>query len=148
MLKKTLTEVMREKLLVLDGAMGTQIFARNPTVDDYGGAELEGCVELLNVNRKRWIQDIHESYLHAGADAVETNTFGCNALVLAEFGIPERAHELNAAAARLAREVADAYATPKFVIGSVGPGTKILTLLQSRLCNDVCKLPYSNARPA
>jgi len=130
MVAMTLSRMMQDKVLVLDGAMGTQIFARNPTVDDYGGAALEGCVELLNVNRRRWIQDIHESYFQAGADAVETNSFGCNELVLGDFDIGHRTHELNVAAAQLAREVAQSFQTPKFVVGSVGPGTKILTLLQ------------------
>ena len=127
---KTIQEMMSEKVLLLDGAMGTQIFARKPTVDDYGGADLEGCVELFNVTRKNWIQEIHASYFDAGADVVETNTFGCNRIVLSEFGIPERALELNIAAVQLAKEVARQYKTPKFVVGSVGPGTKLLTLLQ------------------
>ncbi|HJV23522.1 MAG TPA: homocysteine S-methyltransferase family protein, partial [Holophagaceae bacterium] len=125
---KTLQEVMAERVLLLDGGMGTQIFAKGPTVEDYGGRELEGCVELLNLSRKAWIQDIHSRYFEAGADAVETNTFGCSPHVLSEFGIPERAFDLNVAATRLAREVADSYDTPRFVIGSVGPGTKLVTL--------------------
>lgn len=127
---KTIEQVMREKLLVLDGAMGTQIFARKPTPDDYGGADLEGCVELLNERRRDWIQSIHASYFDAGADVVETNTFGCNRIVLDEFGIGHRAFDLNVKAVRLAKEVARSYSTPKFVVGSVGPGTKLLTLLQ------------------
>lgn len=125
---KTLKELMKERPLVLDGGMGTQIFANNPTVDDYGGLQFEGCPEILNVNRKEWIQKIHENYFNAGADAVETNTFGCNDLVLSEFGLESRTVELNYAAASLAREVAQNYRTPKFVVGSVGPGTKLLTL--------------------
>ncbi|HJU82642.1 MAG TPA: methionine synthase [Holophagaceae bacterium] len=119
---------MNERVVLLDGGMGTQIFAKGPTLEDYGSRELEGCVELLNVNRPAWIQEIHQRYLEAGADAVETNTFGANPLVLAEFGIPQRAFELNVAAARLAREVADSFDTPRFVTGSMGPGTKLLTL--------------------
>ncbi len=129
-MKKTIKELMQEKILVLDGAMGTQIFANNPTIDDYGGIDFDGCVELLNERRKEWIQTIHCNYFNAGSDAVETNTFGCNEVVLAEFGIAHRTCELNIIAAKLAREVADSYKTPKYVIGSVGPGTKLISLLQ------------------
>ena len=125
---QSLTSLMNERVVLLDGGMGTQIFAKGPTLEDYGSKELEGCVELLNLSRKEWIQEIHERYFKAGADAVETNTFGANPLVLAEFGIPERAFELNVAAARLAREVADSFDGGRYVIGSVGPGTKLLTL--------------------
>jgi 5-methyltetrahydrofolate--homocysteine methyltransferase len=125
---QTLTQLMNERVVLLDGGMGTQIFAKGPTLEDYGSKELEGCVELLNLSRKEWIQEIHERYFKAGADAVETNTFGANPLVLAEFGIPERAFELNVAAAQLAREVADSFEGGRYVIGSVGPGTKLLTL--------------------
>ncbi len=125
---KTLTEVLKERVLLLDGGMGTQIFANNPTVEDYGGLATEGCVELMNERRPEWIRAIHASYFDAGADAVETNTFGANEIVLAEFGLGHRARDLNIQAVRLAKEVARSYATPKFVIGSVGPGTKLVTL--------------------
>jgi len=117
-----------ERVLLLDGGMGTQILAKKPSVDDFGGVALEGCMEILNERRPRWIQDIHAAYLDAGADAVETNTFGANAVVLGDFGIPERAEELNIAAARLAQEVARSYQHQRYVVGSVGPGTKLVTL--------------------
>ena len=97
-----LESLIKEKVLLLDGAMGTQIFAHKPTVDDYGGIELEGCVEIFNERRPDWIKGIHAAYFEAGADAVETNTFGCNEVVLAEFGLAHRTAELNAAAVRLA----------------------------------------------
>lgn len=129
-MKKTISELMQEKVLVLDGAMGTQIFNFNPTIDDYGGIEYEGCVELLNERRTKWIQEIHHNYLSSGCDAVETNTFGCNEVVLSEFDLAHRTEELNIIAAKLAREVADSYHSAKFVIGSVGPGTKLISLLQ------------------
>lgn len=129
-MKKTITEIMLEKVLVLDGAMGTQIFSYNPTVDDYGGIQTDGCVELLNERRKWWIQEIHHNYFSAGSDAVETNTFGCNEIVLSEFGIANKTIELNIQAAKLAREVAESFQDQKYVIGSVGPGTKLITLLQ------------------
>ena len=121
---------MLERVLLLDGGMGTQILERRPTADDFGGAAFEGCMELLNRRRPRWIQEIHAAYLEAGADAVETNTFGANAFVLAEFGLEDQVEALNAEAARLAREVAASFARRRFVVGSVGPGTKLVTLGQ------------------
>ena len=124
----TLDQILRDKVLLLDGGMGTQIFARKPTVEDYGGAALEGCVDLLTERRPQWIREIHESYFHAGADAVETNTFGANPLVLGEFGLSGKAYALNVQAASLAREVARSFDRSRFVIGSVGPGTKLITL--------------------
>jgi len=123
-----LTTLMKDKLLLLDGGMGTQIMANKPTADDFGGAALEGCMELLVERRPEWIRAIHQAYFDAGSDAVETNTFGANEVVLAEFGIPERAEELNFKAVQLAREVALGYDRKRYVVGSVGPGTKLLTL--------------------
>jgi 5-methyltetrahydrofolate--homocysteine methyltransferase len=124
----TLDQILRDKVLLLDGGMGTQIFARKPTVEDYGGAALEGCVDLLTERRPRWIREIHESYFRAGADAVETNTFGANPLVLGDFGLSAKAYDLNVQAASIAKEVARSFDRPRFVIGSVGPGTKLITL--------------------
>lgn len=124
----TLAAHLKERVLLLDGGMGTQILARKPTVDDFGGIAFEGCMELLNERRPDWIRDIHASYFDAGADAVETNTFGCNEVVLGEFGLAHLVEDLNIQAVRLAREVAQGYSQHKFVIGSVGPGTKLVTL--------------------
>lgn len=122
------TDMARERIVLFDGGMGTQIQERDPTVDDFGGLQLEGCNELLSVTRTQWIKDIHAAYFDAGADAVETNTFGANEIVLAEFDIPQRSYELNVASARLACDVASSYKDQRFVIGSVGPGTKLVTL--------------------
>ena len=124
----TLSAHLLERVLLLDGGMGTQILANKPTPDDFGGNALDGCMELLNERRPHWIRDIHAAYLDAGADAVETNTFGANEVVLGEFGIPQRTEELNVMAARLALEVARSYEDRRYVVGSVGPGTKLLTL--------------------
>lgn len=126
----SLSAALRDRVLLLDGAMGTQIFANNPTVEDYGGVQFDGCVELLNERRPEWIQKIHENYFRAGSDAVETNTFGCNSIVLAEFGLEHRVFDLNVRAVQLARQVAGSFQEKKWIIGSVGPGTKLLTLLQ------------------
>src|SRR5690349_3594601 len=105
--------------------MGTMLHAAEPTMDDYQGHE--GCSEILSVTRPDVVQGIHEAYLQAGADCVETNTFGANLSALGEYGLSSRIHELSEAGARLAREVADGFGD-RFVLGSMGPGTKLPTL--------------------
>ncbi|MDQ7804069.1 methionine synthase [Amycolatopsis sp. A133] len=122
-------DALRSRVLVADGAMGTALQAHDLSLDDFGG--LEGCNEILNVTRPDVVRSVHRGYLEAGADAVETNTFGANSANFAEYGITERIFELAEAGARLARETADEFATPdrpRFVLGSVGPGTKLPTL--------------------
>src|SRR5262245_7402150 len=109
--------------------MGTMLQAANPTLDDFEG--YEGCNEILNRSRPEVVRGIHEAYFAAGADCVETNTFGANLANLGEYGIADRIFELSHAAAVLAREVADGFSTPaqpRFVLGSMGPGTKLPTL--------------------
>jgi 5-methyltetrahydrofolate--homocysteine methyltransferase len=123
-------EALAERVLVLDGAMGTQIHAADLDLErDYLG--LENCVEVVNRTRPEVIQAIHEAYLEAGCDVVETNTFGCNPLVLGEFGIAAEARELNRLAAEIARRACEKHSRggrPRFVLGSMGPGTKLVTL--------------------
>ncbi|GDY28599.1 5-methyltetrahydrofolate--homocysteine methyltransferase [Gandjariella thermophila] len=109
--------------------MGTALQSQSLTLDDFGG--LEGCNEILNVTRPDVVRAVHRGYLDAGADAIETNTFGANLANLGEYGIADRIRELAEAGARLARETADEYTEPdrpRFVLGSVGPGTKLPTL--------------------
>lgn len=129
-MSESFREALAERVLVLDGAMGTQIHAADLDLErDYLG--LENCVEVINRTRPEVIQAIHEAYLEVGCDAVETNTFGCNPLVLGEFGIASEARELNRLAAELARRACEKHATadrPRFVFGSMGPGTKLVTL--------------------
>jgi len=120
---------LRERVLIFDGAMGTAIQAYNLSDADFWGKE--GCNELLTLSRADVVREIHAAYLTAGADVIQTNTFGSNAVVLAEYGIAERAYELNVEAARLARDVAQQFSTaarPRWVYGSMGPGTKLPTL--------------------
>jgi 5-methyltetrahydrofolate--homocysteine methyltransferase len=117
------------RVLVADGAMGTMLQAYDLGLDDFEG--LEGCNEVLNVTRPDVVRQVHEAYLEAGADLVETNSFGTNLSALGEYGIAERIVELAEASARLARAAADRYSTPdrrRYVLGSMGPGTKLPTL--------------------
>jgi 5-methyltetrahydrofolate--homocysteine methyltransferase len=121
---------LRRRVLVCDGAMGTSIFQRNLSVEhDYCGCE--NCTDILVRTRPDVIREIHESFLAAGADCVETDSFGANTLVLAEFGLEAEARSLSRTAAEVARSACDRFATkdrPRFVLGSMGPGTKLITL--------------------
>ncbi len=124
-----LLDVLAHRVVVADGAMGTMLQSAPLTLDDFAG--LEGCNEILNVTRPDVVRGVHRSYLEAGADAVESNTFGANLANLAEYGIAHRIRELAEAGATLAREVADEFTEPdrpRFVLGAVGPGTKLPTL--------------------
>ncbi|MDX6332065.1 MAG: 5-methyltetrahydrofolate--homocysteine methyltransferase, partial [Streptomycetaceae bacterium] len=124
-----LREALATRVVVADGAMGTMLQAHEPTLEDF--QDLEGCNEILNVTRPDIVRSVHEEYFAVGVDCVETNTFGANLTALGEYDIPERVHELAEAGARLAREVADGFAAdgrPRWVLGSVGPGTKLPTL--------------------
>ncbi|GAB1691349.1 methionine synthase [Krasilnikovia sp. M28-CT-15] len=121
---------LTDRVLVADGAMGTMLQAADLSVDeDFQG--LEGCNEILNVTRPDVVRGVHEAYLAAGSDCVETNTFGANLGNLGDYDIQHRIRELSEAGARIARTAADAYATPeqpRYVLGSIGPGTKLPTL--------------------
>ena len=122
---------LERRVLVLDGAMGTALQALGLTAEDFGGADLEGCNEALNLSRPEVVRGVHRGYLEAGADIVETNTFGGTPLVLAEYGLQERTVEINRAAAALARAEADAFSTHdrlRFVAGSMGPTTKAISV--------------------
>lgn len=117
-------ELLAERVLVYDGAMGTSIQAHGLGPSDFGGPALEGCNDHLVLSRPDVVESIHASFLEVGCDVVETNTFRANRLTLAEYGLQDRVVELNRAAAALARRVADAYSTPdrpRFVAGSIGP---------------------------
>src|SRR5258708_25308333 len=126
---KSFLETIRERVVIYDGAMGTQIQERHPSVDDFWGKE--GCNELLVLSRPDIIKDIHAAYYKAGADVVETNTFGAASIVLAEYDLQDKVHEINQRAAQLAREVAADFSTPekpRFVAGSIGPTTTLPSL--------------------
>jgi 5-methyltetrahydrofolate--homocysteine methyltransferase len=115
---------LRERVLVYDGAMGTSIQGYPLTADDFGGPELEGCNDHLVLSRPDIIEEIHSSFLEAGCDVLETDTFRSNRMTLAEYGLGDRVREINVAAATIARRAADRYSTPdrpRFVAGSIGP---------------------------
>ncbi|MDX3245065.1 homocysteine S-methyltransferase family protein, partial [Streptomyces sp. ME18-1-4] len=125
-----LREALATRVVVADGAMGTMLQAQEPTLEDF--ENLEGCNEILNLTRPDIVRSVHEEYFAAGVDCVETNTFGANHSAMAEYDIPERVYELSEAGARIARETADAFAArdgrQRWVLGSIGPGTKLPTL--------------------
>ncbi|HEX2176296.1 MAG TPA: methionine synthase [Nocardioidaceae bacterium] len=126
---RTLRRALAERVVVADGAMGTSLQQYDLDLDEFEGHE--GCNEILNVTRPDVVGEIHDSFLEVGADCVGTNTFGCNYGNLNEYGITDRIYELTVAGTRIARERADAWSTeerPRWVLGSVGPGTKLPTL--------------------
>ena len=120
---------LARRVVVADGAMGTMLQAHDLALDDFQGHE--GCNEVLNVTRPDVVRAVHDAYFDVGVDCVETNTFGANWANLAEYGIEDRIDELAGAGAAIAREAADGWSTPdrpRWVLGSVGPGTKLPTL--------------------
>jgi 5-methyltetrahydrofolate--homocysteine methyltransferase len=122
-------QTVKERVVVYDGAMGTNIHKRNPSLDDYWGKE--NCSEVLVLSRPDIIRDIHASFFEVGCDVVETNTFGGSGVVLGEFDLKDRVREINVAAAKLAKDVAAQFSTkdkPRFVAGSIGPTTKLPSL--------------------
>ncbi|MEU0004831.1 methionine synthase [Streptomyces sp. NPDC006314] len=125
-----LRDALATRVVVADGAMGTMLQAQDPTLDDF--QQLEGCNEILNLTRPDIVRSVHEAYYSVGVDCVETNTFGANHSALGEYDIPDRVYELSEAGARVAREVADEFTAkdgrPRWVLGSIGPGTKLPTL--------------------
>ncbi|MFJ5831229.1 methionine synthase [Streptomyces sp. NPDC093089] len=125
-----LREALASRVVVADGAMGTMLQAQDPTLEDF--QNLEGCNEILNVTRPDIVRSVHEAYFEAGVDCVETNTFGSNHSAAGEYEIADRIFELSEAGARIAREVADAFGArdgrQRWVLGSIGPGTKLPSL--------------------
>src|SRR5438874_12332679 len=129
--QKALIDILEQRVLVLDGAMGTMLQQANLSAEDFGGAAFEGCNENLVRTRPDVVLDIHRKYFDAGADIVETNSFGGAPIVLAEYGLAADAPELNRLSAQLARPAADQASRPgkpRFVAGSMGPTTKAITV--------------------
>ena len=138
MFAQSYIEAVRERVIVFDGAFGTFVQGLDLGPDDFGGPSLEGCNEMLCLTRPDVIAEMHTAFLEVGVDAIETASFGSFSTVLAEYDIAEKAHELNVVAARIAREVADGYAAdgrPRYVAGSIGPGTKLPSLGHMRFAD-------------
>jgi 5-methyltetrahydrofolate--homocysteine methyltransferase len=124
-------ETIKERIVVFDGAMGTNLQLQNLTVDDFGGPQLEGCNEYLLISKPEAVENVHSAFFEVGCDVVETNSFGSTSVVLSEYNIAHLTYELNFKAAELARRIAADYSTkekPRWVAGSMGPGTKLPTL--------------------
>ena len=131
--------LLRERVLILDGAMGTNIHRYNPTDADWGGASQVNNCDHVGITRPDWIYEIHKSFLEIGCDAIETNTFNGSKIVLAEFGLGDRVDEINRRNARIARDAVSAFSTPqrpRFVIGSMGPGTKMPSVENESIYTD------------
>jgi 5-methyltetrahydrofolate--homocysteine methyltransferase len=138
----TYLQALRQGVLIFDGAMGTNLQLLGLTADDFGGPDLEGCNEILISTRPELIAQVHRSFFEVGCDVVETGTFGSSSIVLAEYGLADRAREISRAGAEIATAVASEFATadrPRWVAGSMGPGTKFPTLGQ---------IPYAELRDA
>lgn len=141
-------EALAERVLIFDGAMGTSIHRYNPTPADWGGEELVNCTEWILYTHPNWILDIHRQFLEVGCDAVETNTFGANAIALGEFGKSAYTEEINRRAVRIAREACQEFSRrtpgqPRFVIGSVGPGTKLISINNNPISFDEAVAAYA-----
>jgi len=146
---KALRELLSQRILVLDGAMGTMLQQRNLSAADFGGPALEGCNENLVHTRPDVVLDIHRKYLEAGADIIETDSFGGTPIVLAEYGLSSDAHLLNKRSAELARQAADEYSAsgrPRFVAGSMGPTTKAITVTGGITFPELREAYYTQAK--
>src|SRR5215813_4447243 len=143
-----LLEALADRVLFYDGAMGTQLQARELSAEDFGGRRFEGCNDVLSLTRPDVVEAVHAAYFEAGADAVETNSFQASRLRLEEWGLAERTLDVNRAAAAIARRVADRFAAtdgrPRFVIGSIGPSG----MLPSSEDPDLGKLRLEDLVPA
>ncbi|MBI3580353.1 MAG: homocysteine S-methyltransferase family protein, partial [Ignavibacteriales bacterium] len=130
-MRKSFLDILNEKIIVFDGATGTHLQGQNLTADDFGGEHLNGCNEYLVVSKPSAVENVHRDYLEVGCDVVETNSFGGTSIVLAEYGLEEKAYELNFKAAQIAKRVASDFSQsghPRFVAGSMGPTTKLPSL--------------------
>ncbi|UHA73090.1 methionine synthase [Paenibacillus sp. 481] len=148
MSKPAIQTRLQAEILILDGAMGTMIQQEDLTPEDFGGEHLDGCNEMLVLTRPDVIQSIHEQYLAAGADILETNTFGAASIVLAEYDLQDRAREINLAAAKLAVDAAAKFSTPewpRYVAGAIGPTTKTLSVTGGVTFDELVESYYEQA---
>jgi len=146
---RALQEILAERVLVLDGAMGTMLQQRNLTAQDFGGPAFEGCNERLIETRPDVVLAIHRAYLAAGSDVIETNTFNCDRISLSDYGLENEVYELNVAAAKLARQAADEFSAPgkpRFVAGSMGPTNKSITVVGGVTFPRLVEVYYERAK--
>lgn len=145
---KRLKEELAKRILVIDGAMGTALQAKNLTAKDFGGEEYEGCNENLILTRPDVIESVHENYLKAGCDIVETNTFGATPLVMDEYHLGSKAYEINVKAAQIARRACEKYSKDKmrFVAGSIGPTTKAISVTGGATFEELIENFYIQAK--
>ena len=144
-----LKKALSNKILVIDGAMGTALQQKQLSAQDFGGEAFEGCNEYLVLTRPDVVREIHESYLKAGCDIILTNTFGGTPLVLDEYQLGSKAHEINLEAARLAGFLAEKYSTPdkpRFVAGSMGPTTKAISVTGGITFSELTETFYVQAK--
>jgi 5-methyltetrahydrofolate--homocysteine methyltransferase len=128
---KSFRDILNEKIVVFDGATGTHLQGQGLTVDDFGSEQYHGCNEYLVVSKPTAVENVHRDYLEAGADVIETNSFGSTSVVLAEYGLADRSYEFSLKSAQIARRMADEFSRPdhpRFVAGSMGPTTKLPSL--------------------
>src|SRR5438876_7704655 len=147
---KALRELLSQRILVLDGAMGTMLQQRGLAAADFGGPELEGCNENLVRTRPDVVLDIHRKYLQAGADIIETNSFNGTKSDLIDYGVADQSYELMSKAAHLARQAADEFSTPskpRFVAGSMGPTRKAITVTGGITFDHLRQDYYDLAKP-
>ncbi|HYO99867.1 MAG TPA: methionine synthase [Pyrinomonadaceae bacterium] len=145
---KDFLQTLQERIVVFDGAMGTNLQTQNLTIDDYGGAQFEGCPEYLLISKPSAVERVHAAFFEVGCDVVETNSFGAIPYVLDEYGIGQMAYDLNVRAAQLAKRIAADFSTkerPRWVAGSMGPGTKSPTLGHIKF-RDIKAAYYEQAR--
>ena len=123
-------DALEDRVLLFDGAMGTNLVSQNLTVENYGGEKTAGCIDYLVVTYPNAVEKVHRSFLEAGADVIETDTFRANRITLGDFGLADQTMQINQAAAALARRLADEYSShekPRFVAGSMGPSGKLIS---------------------
>jgi 5-methyltetrahydrofolate--homocysteine methyltransferase len=146
---QALKTALADRILVIDGAMGTMLQQKNLTAEDFGGPDLEGCNENLILTRPDVVEDIYETYLKAGADIIESNTFGGTPLVLDEYGLASKAYEINYKATNVARVLCDKYSTPsqpRFVAGVLGPTTKAISVTGGVTFEELINQFYQQAK--
>ena len=146
---KDIASLLKKRILLLDGAMGTMLQKYDLSADDFGGKKYEGCNEYLNIVKPEVVQEIHEGYLEAGADIIETNTFGASSITLSDFDLGAKDYEINKKAASIAKIAAEKFSTPdkpRFVAGSIGPTNKTIFITSNVTFEEMENSYYRQAK--